>query len=59
VNLDEVLLRELVSDEEPAHILALIALQLDDLPQLGVLHHRAVATELCRGTGKQCKKSLS
>jgi len=47
VNLDEVLLGELVGHQEAAHILALVALQLDDLPQLRVLHHGAVAAELC------------
>jgi hypothetical protein len=41
------LLGELVGDQEAAHILALVALELDDMPQLRILHHVAVAAELC------------
>ena len=47
VNLDEVLLGYVVGHQERGHILALVALQLYDLPQLRVLHNCAVAAELC------------
>ena len=33
--------------EEGGRILALVALQLDDLAQLRVVHHGAVAAKLC------------
>jgi hypothetical protein len=33
--------------EEGGRILALVSLQLDDLAQLRVVHHRTVAAELC------------
>lgn len=46
MNLDLILLDEASGDQELGDVLALIALQLDHLPQLLVLHHVAVAAEL-------------
>lgn len=46
MDLNLVLLHQLLTKQEVADILALVALQLNDLAQLGVLHHGAVAAEL-------------
>ncbi len=34
-------------------------LQLDDLTQLGILHHRAVAAELCRSGSEEVIQNIS
>jgi len=47
VDLDQILLCQLVAHKERGHILSLIPLQLDDLAQLLIIHHVAVAAELC------------
>jgi hypothetical protein len=47
VNLDR-RLRDALLDEERGDLLALVALELDDLPHLRVLDERAVARELLR-----------
>jgi len=46
VHLDQVLLDELLRRQKVDHILALVPLQLDHLPELGVVDDRAVAAEL-------------
>ena len=46
MDLYQLLLDELLADEKVSHVLALVALQLDHLPQLRVLHDGAVAAEL-------------
>jgi len=46
VNLDDVLLGDLLINEKLRHHLALVALQLDDLAQVRVLHQAPVAVEL-------------
>ena len=47
MQLDKVLLDEALRREERVHVLALVALQLDDLAKLGVVDDGAVAAELC------------
>lgn len=49
VHLDLVLLCQVVANQEGRHVLALVTLQLQDLAQLLVLHHGAVAAVLCSG----------
>jgi hypothetical protein len=46
VDLDELLLYKPLLREELQHVLALVALQLDHVAQLGVVHHSAVAAKL-------------
>lgn len=46
VDLERPLLHQLVLHKEGGRVLALVALQLDDVSDLGVLDHRAVAAEL-------------
>jgi hypothetical protein len=46
VNLDQILLDEALLRQELQHILALVALQLDDLAELRVIHNGTVAAEL-------------
>ena len=58
VNFDQVLLGYVVRHEERGHILALIALQLDDLPQLRVLHNCPVAAEFCNTIAKPQHSAL-
>ncbi len=47
MDLDQVLLGDVVACQEGRHILALITLQLDDVPQLAIFNNSPVATELC------------
>lgn len=47
MDFDEILLCQVVASQKHRHILPLITLQLDDLAKLSVLHHIAVAAELC------------
>ena len=53
---DQVLLRQTVADQEGRHILALIPLQLDDLPELLIIHDVAVAAELCSQSQDQLEQ---
>ncbi len=46
MDLKLVLLAELAVNKKLAHIVALVALQLDDLSVLGVIHHASVARKL-------------
>ena len=50
VDLDQVLFGDVVGHQKRRHIFALVALQLDDFPQLCVLHNCPVAAELCDTT---------
>jgi hypothetical protein len=59
VDLDLVLLGELVRDEECAHVLALVTLQLQHLAELLVLNHGAVAAVFCRLSGEKMHKGWS
>ena len=47
VKLEVLLLAQLLEEQELTHVLPLVALQLNDLPELLVLHNVSVARELC------------
>lgn len=56
MNLNQIFFGYLVRDQKRGHVLALIALELDDITKLLIFNHGPVATELCSSNSKsqQC-----